>query len=259
MNRKIYAILLAFVMLLSLSTTVFAVESDADSTPALYIQAQQEEGEMVVSVYLQGCGGVTNGRFIVSYDPEAVAHATVATSDAYELSSINDQTAGTVALAWVGSQLTEEPVLMLTIRLRPVGEVFVETTYTVESDGIFADGEQLAVAGASVTTEPDASALEQAIKKAEGLEKMMYTEQSFAAVEAALQKAKAVLADPEATQAEMDAAAKALNEAMAALEQADENPPTFDSKAIVWTAFLAAASAVGFIALLTRDKRRYYG
>ena len=155
MTRKIYAILLAFAMLLSLSTTTFATGTEAHSAPSLYMQTAQEEGEMVVTVYLQGCAGVTNGRFIVSYDGSAVALTEVTASDAYEVGSINDQTAGTVALAWVGSRLTGEDTLMLTLRFQAVGESFAGTTYAVESDGIYADGQPVTVAGASVTTKPD--------------------------------------------------------------------------------------------------------
>lgn len=256
MSRKIYTMLLAFVMLLSLATTVFAAGSESDSAPALCLQTAREEGETVVTVYLQGCDGVTNGRFLVSYDAEAVVLTNVTVSGAYEVSSIHDQTPGTLALAWVGSQLTGETVLMLTLRFQAVGEPFYETTFTVESDGIYADGEPVTVAGATVTVKPDTSALEQAIEKAEALDKTMYTELTFASVEAALREAKAVMADPEATQAEIDSAVKALNDAMDALELVDENPPTFDSKTIVLTALLTAVSAVGFAALLTRDKRR---
>lgn len=256
MNRKIYATLLVFIMLLSLSTAVYATGTETDGAPALRIQTRRDEGETVVSIYLESCEGVTNGRFVVNYDADVIVHTSATVSGAYEISSINAQTPGTVALAWVGSKLTGESILMLTLRFQAISDDFVGTTYTVESDGIYADSEELSVAGATITTRPDTSALEQAIKKAEALERSKYTELSFAAVEAALTEAKAVLADPEATQAQIDDATITLNDALDALELIDENPNTFDSKVIVLTAILTAISAVSVTSLLYRDKRR---
>lgn len=256
MKRRIYATLLALVLLLSFSTMAFAAETEAEDSPALRMQAVQADGEIVVTVFLQGCDGVTNGRFLVSYDAEAVALAGVAASGAYAVSSINDQNAGTVALAWVGSQLTGETTLMLTLRFRTVGETFTETTYTAQSDGIYANGTLVEVMDETVTTARDTFALEQAIQKAEGLDDAKYTEQSFAAVAAALNAAKAVLADPDATQAEVDAAAKSLNDAMAALKLREDNVDTGDSTTIGLAVCLAAASVGGLAVLLAQDKRR---
>lgn len=256
MKIRICATLLALVMLLSLSTTAFAAETGTDSSPALRMQTAPGESETVVTVFLQGCDGVTNGRFIVSYDAEAVVLTGVETSDAYAVSSINDQTAGTVALAWVGSQLTGETTLMLTLRFQTVGEISLETTYTADSDGIYADGKLVAVMGGTVKTGLDTSALEQAIEQAEGLEETKYTEKSFAAVQDALRAAKAVLADPDATQAEVDAAAKALNDAMAALKLMEDNVDTGDSIAIGLAMCFAAASAGGMAVLFAQNKRR---
>ena len=63
----------------------------------------------------------------------------------------------------------------------------------------------------------DLSALEKAIADAEALAVEDYTEDSYAPIPALLEAAKAVLENPDATQEEVDAAAKALNEALAAL------------------------------------------
>ncbi len=63
----------------------------------------------------------------------------------------------------------------------------------------------------------DKTELDNAINSAEALDSNIYTKDSFAAVSAALTKALSVLADENATQAEVDAALKALDEAMASL------------------------------------------
>lgn len=256
MRTKFHAILLAVILLLFLSTTVFAAENETGNAPALLVQTEQVEDEMVVTIYLQGCEGVTNGRFLVSYDAEIVLHTESTVSSACGVSSINSQTSGTVAFAWVGSQLTGEPTLLLTLRFQPVGEQAVRTTFTAESDGIYADEELIAVALGTVTVKPDTSALEQAIEQAEALDKTKYTAITYASVEAALTKAKAVLADPESTQAEIDAAVNCLNDALAALELIDTNPNTVGSKIIVLTTFLTLVSAVSFAVLLGKNKRR---
>ena len=65
----------------------------------------------------------------------------------------------------------------------------------------------------------DTSALEAAIAAAKALKAEDYTEESFAAMEAALTNAEAVLANAEATQEQVDAAVKALTDAIAALEE----------------------------------------
>ena len=68
------------------------------------------------------------------------------------------------------------------------------------------------------------SALIRAVVKANALCADQYTEESFSAMEQALSKAKAVLADPRATQQDVDKAAKALNDAMDALEEKSQEP-----------------------------------
>ena len=65
-------------------------------------------------------------------------------------------------------------------------------------------------------------ALAKAISDAEALDRNDYTADSYAAVETALQEAKAVYDDAEATQMEVDAAAAALTEAIEALQPAEQ-------------------------------------
>ena len=77
------------------------------------------------------------------------------------------------------------------------------------------------------TPEIVTDALAAAILAAEAVEKEAYTEESVAALEKALAAAGTVLADP-ATQAEVDAAAKAVEDAVAALKPRDDPPFRFD-------------------------------
>lgn len=65
---------------------------------------------------------------------------------------------------------------------------------------------------------PDASALKESIRKAEGLDRTAYTEDSWSVVQSALDAAREVLKDSKATQTDYDKAQKALEDAMTALQ-----------------------------------------
>lgn len=75
-----------------------------------------------------------------------------------------------------------------------------------------------ALKAAGQPQEPDTEALKESIKKAESLDRTKYTEDSWERVQTALDAARAVLADPDAAQADCDSAQEALEEAMDALE-----------------------------------------
>ena len=102
----------------------------------------------------------------------------------------------------------------------------VELTVTVT------EGEATATAKATVKVpgtesgepEVDRTALDKAITDAEAIDKTKYTDETVAALEAALADAKAVPAD--ADQAAVDAAAAALNAAIAALVEKGDVPVT---------------------------------
>ena len=218
MKKKLLAIFLALVMVCAMAFSVSAAES-GDS--ALSLQVSTGKGSVTVAVYLEGCSGVTNGTFTVSYDAEALTLAEVQTADAYAVDSVNQNTSGQVQFAWVGSELPAEKTLMLTLVLEIVEDCTKDLTYTVEENGIFDANGAVSVSGDSVTVAynapADTTALEQAIAAAQGVNPEDYSADSYAAVEVALAEAIAVLADPDATQAEVDAAAKALNDALAGL------------------------------------------
>ena len=71
----------------------------------------------------------------------------------------------------------------------------------------------------------DKTALTAAISEAEALNQEAYTEESWSALAQALESAKAVNAKADATQEEVDAAAQALKDAVAALEEKPEPQP----------------------------------
>lgn len=98
-------------------------------------------------------------------------------------------------------------------------------------DGYAHDVLQLVTVGSEDAV--DKTALDEAIRRAEGITNNNYTSASWNAFLRALEQARAVFADESAGQAEVDSAAAALNEAIANLRQADPNPtpnPTPDPK-----------------------------
>lgn len=107
----------------------------------------------------------------------------------------------------------------------------------------------------------DTGELEKAIDLAEGLDEDKYTEDSFADVEEALEEAKDVLENENATQEEVDAAAKKLNDAIAALVLAGSNKPNSgDSSNLARPVILAIVAILGIAAVcavyFVSNKRR---
>jgi hypothetical protein len=161
---------------------------------------------------------VTDGVVELTYDSSAMTYQGVETVSNVAQYAVNADEDGVVRISWVAPGAYEAD---------EAGTVLINVLFdgSVTEDNVSLSGTANDANGADVpvgekpadTTEVDTSALEAAIAKAEGLDSSKYTEDSFAALEKALAEAKAVLADPNATQEQVDAATKALNDAIAAL------------------------------------------
>lgn len=66
MSRKISALLLALMMVFSVTLCAGATQSNA----GLKLEAQHRGDEILVTVTVSGGQGITNGRIALSYDPE---------------------------------------------------------------------------------------------------------------------------------------------------------------------------------------------
>ena len=96
------------------------------------------------------------------------------------------------------------------------------------------------------TETPDWKALKQAIEKAGKISGQDYTPESYAALQAAMDHARDVLADTDAAQDTVDSAARALEAALAGLKRIPgANAETGDSHRIGLAAMLAAVSLLG--------------
>lgn len=204
--RKVAVMLTAAVLLCTLlSTAVFAAESGS-------LWAVIEQGQGTTALVVTDTV-VSDGVVKLTYDSSVLTYeGTEVTGEYVAMYAVNAEEAGTVLISWVapGEYALDGGAVCL-IRVRFSG---VEENSTITLTGTAHDGSGNALSFADA---PDTAKLAETIAKAEALDESKYTQDSYAALEEALEDAKAVLADSTATQAEVDAAEKALEDAMDAL------------------------------------------
>lgn len=135
--RKIIAMGLVLVMVFAMCGGVVATETEPNGTTALKLELTTGSEEVTLAVYLQGGADVTNGSLTVTYDTAAEL-LSVAKSDAYTVSSVNDTEDGTVTLAWVGSEIAEESTLLLTLEFHTGLHIAEDISFAAESNGLYA-------------------------------------------------------------------------------------------------------------------------
>lgn len=204
LNKIVRLLALALVLCMMMATVAAAAEAGK-----VWLSVT-ESGEDTVALIVTDTT-VTDGLVKVTYDPEVLTYKDVMVSSEYvAMHSVNAEEAGTVLISWVAPEAYEADGSALTLIT-----VNFEGDGTVEAAGIAHDAEGNELTIGSV----DTSALEEAIAKAEALEEEDFTEESWSALEEAKAEAEAVLADPTATQSQVDEAAEALEAAIAALEE----------------------------------------
>ncbi len=217
MKTKILAFVLTLVMVFSMALSVSATETQSGE---LVLAVGNGKGTVTVDVYVQGGTGITNGTVALTFDASVLTVANVQPGNAFAMHSVNQQS-GAVTLSWVGSELTAEKTLLLSVQLEVAEGTDQDLIYTV-SGNCYTDTESVEVASDSVTVSfnvpVDTTELEKAIAAGEAVDASAYTQESYAAVTAALNNAMAVLTDKDATQEAVNAAAKAIYDAIAALE-----------------------------------------
>ena len=147
MKTKILALLLALVMVCSMAFSVSAAETQE---PAFVLAVGNGKGTVTVDVYLEGGAGITNGSVTVTFDASVLTLANVQASSAYAMHSINEAE-GAITLAWVGSELTAEKTLLLTLPLEVAEGTDKDLTYTAISGGCFTNTDAVTVNDARVT------------------------------------------------------------------------------------------------------------
>ena len=218
MKTKLFALVLALAMVFSMALSVSATDTDSG---ALVLAVGNGKGTVTVDLYLEGGAGITNGTVTVTFDASVLKVAHVQPSDAYAMHSVNQQD-GAVTLSWVGSELTAEKTLLLTLQLEVAEGTDQDLIYSAIAN-CFTDTEAVTVLADSVTVPfnipVDTAELEKAIADGEAVDPGLYTQESYATLTAALNNAMSVLTDADATQEAVNAAAKAIYDAIAALEE----------------------------------------
>lgn len=109
MKKRIQSILLAAAMIVSMFSVAFATENTG-----VRVELSYREKEIQLDAYLTA-EDLTNGRIVLNYDAAKVVLAEAQVGDDSWISSVNTTTAGQVGFAWVGSNLTDEETLMVTL------------------------------------------------------------------------------------------------------------------------------------------------
>ncbi len=244
-GKAVAALLLAALMVVMLPMSALAAEDGK-----VWLSVSEDEGTtaLIVADTL-----VTDGLIVVTYDSEKLTYVGIETEEAYvAMHAVNAEEPGVVKISWVapGPYETDGSAFCL-IRVLFEG-VEEESSLAIAGAAYDAEGNTV-TAGAGV----DTSELEAAIKAAEAVKKDKYTDETVAALEAALKDAKAVLADPVATQDEVDDAAEALRAAIKALKLVDiGNAETGDETMVGLFVMLAVISAAALVVVIKRRVAR---
>lgn len=135
MKRRITSVLLIALLLFSMSTAAFA----AGSSVVLSWQKQGSRFRVEASLTAEGA---TNGRWIIQYDPE-VLELVSAEPDGNWIVSVDTQTAGEVAFAWVASDLSSAKTKMLTMVFARVYSGDIHTEIKAEITELYDSEEEL--------------------------------------------------------------------------------------------------------------------
>lgn len=253
--RKTVTMLIMTALFCSLlASAAFAAE-----TGSMWVSAERNEGTAALIV---ADTAVTDGVVKVSYNSELLSYESIEVSQEYvAMYAVNAEEAGVVRISWVGNgnqELEDDAVCLIRLNFTGTAED-PQFVLTGSAHGI--DGSVLTFADA-----PDTTALEVAIAQAQALDASKYTESSYAAAAAALEAAKAVLADGTAVQQEVDEAEQNLLGAILALEKVSteteesrdpsgddgNNSSTGDTSMIRIAVAAGILSAAGIITLLLR-------
>lgn len=214
---------LALVLCMVLAMGVFAAEPGS-----VWITETDTDNGTVAAIVTDTT--VTDGVVEVAYDADKLTYQGVTAHEAtVAMHAVNADEPGIVRISWVAPEAftpaCNEWLLQVNFAGTSDEEVTLEGTVT----------------GGEITEAPavDKTELEKAVLEASGLEEEAYTAETWADLEEALAAAEAVLADPAATQEEVDAATAALRAAMDALELAEASTGDVDKSELEKTIGIA--------------------
>lgn len=212
-NMRKLSILLALCLVLALLPVTSANAAEGGS---LWLRYQPSvEG---VEIHVCTDTNIASGVITVTYDASILEFAELLMSETFvQYYAVNAQEAGTIKISWIGTGVgAENPAWsLMTLKFAGVADQSATMTGTVYDF----KGNTLAITTLNLT---GATA---AVMQAETLKAEDYTAESFAAMQAALQEAEALLAMETVTQAQLDAATQALVTAMENLVVYTPEPP----------------------------------
>lgn len=252
-TSKIIAMLLALVLALAMTVPAFAAVASSEVTAVA--------GETVTVEFkyedIKAIGGT------ITYSNEALFTDVDVTCQVGDGFLYNKATS---RVAWYDTE-PSSPVLTLTIvvaaNANPGDTCDITFEYESSVDGTFPtepvyvkETVTVKIKAGETPVVIDTTELEKQISIAEGLTESAYTPDSWANMIAVLKDAKAVLANPQ-TQEQVDAAAKALATAIAALVevQDDPNPPTSDNSSVIMMTVVLVSGIALAGALVCKKKK----
>lgn len=222
-RNSVRVMALALVLCMMMTMGVFAAENGS-------VWITETDTEAGTAAVIITDATVTDGVVEVHYDADALTYQSVTVNETYvAMHAVNADEAGVVAISWVapGEVAPEGYDWLIQVNFAGTSdeEVTLEGTLT----------------GGEITEAPavDKSELEKAVLEAQGLNEDTYTAETWADLEEALAAAEAVLADPAATQEEVDAATAALRAAIDALELAETSTGDVDKSELEKTIGIA--------------------
>lgn len=208
-GKVAYTMLLTILFCMVSAVSVYA----ADEEPIRLNLTEESEDE--VSAQVVADRALTDGVLTLSYDSSLLGYAEIEIDEnIVALYSVKDN-GGVLSISWIS---TEKPKTRSTefalFKVKFSGDVGALNANSIKIFSATAHIENGEVIHAGTL---DVSKLEAAIGKAQGLDASQYTQESYKVVEDALTAAKNVLANPIATQKEIDEATDVLEKAIAAL------------------------------------------
>lgn len=220
----------------------------AESGTIWYESTVTEEG---VTVCVWTDADAASGVIALEYDKKALKFQDVELEQTYMAAhSINAKIPGEVKISWVAPKETGSQGVHKLMQLHFTGTS--AETIRMSGSANTATGEKITVAAL------DLVALNAAIEAAEAKTAQDYTQESFAALETALQEAKALLSQEYRTPAQISAAAQKLEAALKNLEEPIPDvvePPVKNGSMGIVVAIAAVCVAAAVIVVILLKKR----
>lgn len=197
---------------LCLAVPAFGAES-----AVMWLEVQATDDGITVSV----CANTTvaDGQIEVHYDNRDLTYRDITTDNQYVLAhAVNPEKVGVVKIAWIASN---------DYGLDGTKHVLMQLHFDGQNvDGFYVSGHVFTPEGNQIMVEPPVGRdrLQAALESAKLLKPDLYTADSYAKLQDALNAARAELADPTVTQERLEAARQKVIDAVLSLIKLGEEP-----------------------------------